>query len=492
VAEIGGEPTVIASATSGSLGLYAPDGTLIRTMQQGSSLNLFESASVGDVRGDGTRSLVKYEIGIEQAANLLLVGQNVPYSHYIGSWNADSGAPNPGYPTITDDYQFLSSSTIAKVNPLGPTNQILAGTGLGLLHAYDGVSGVDAPGFPKVTGGWMFAPAELSDDGRMAGITREGFLFEWDTDAPPCQPPSQWPTFRHDPMGSGNLDRDGTAPGAPGQLKLETLGGDRYRVSFVSPGDDRMCGTPEAYIARIDGNEVNLGAPVAGGQQFSHEFTLPSGTLGSAVLSIQARDDAGGDIDDADGDNLGFPARARINEAAPGEPSPPGNGPGGGPGPGGDGSGPGGSPTGEDLAPCTDRLAPRSAFDRRGARVSSKRVKLFGSSKDRGCPPTGRVGERPGEVARVQVAIARRVRGRCRYMKSSGRFTRRRSCSRRPHFIAAKVRYSPSAGTTRFSFTLRNLDLPAGSYRLTARGIDANGNIEGLRSRSRVATVRLR
>jgi hypothetical protein len=128
------------------------------------ALNLFESAVVGDINGNGL-DVVKYQIDLGQAANLLLVGQNVPYSHRIGAYDVRTGTTNPGWPVITDDYQFLSSSTIGQVRP-GSSQQVLAGTGLGLLHAYDGVTGRDAPGFPKVTGGWLFAPAALSDDGR--------------------------------------------------------------------------------------------------------------------------------------------------------------------------------------------------------------------------------------------------------------------------------------------------------------------------------------
>src|SRR5205085_6417676 len=130
----------------------------------------------------GTLGVVKYQIGLAQAANLVLVGQNTPYNHLIGAFDASSGAPLNGFPTITDDYQFLSASTIAKVAPNGLGNQVVAGTGLGLLHAYnsangpEGVAGQDAPGFPKVTGGWLFSPAAISDDGRIADITREGFL----------------------------------------------------------------------------------------------------------------------------------------------------------------------------------------------------------------------------------------------------------------------------------------------------------------------------
>ncbi|MGO8126738.1 hypothetical protein ACC728_38155, partial [Rhizobium ruizarguesonis] len=83
-------------------------------------------------------------------------------------YDMTTGQPLPAFPTITDDYQFLSASNVAKVDPDSPANQVLAGTGLGLLHAYDGATAADAPGFPKVTGGWLYAPAALSADGRMA------------------------------------------------------------------------------------------------------------------------------------------------------------------------------------------------------------------------------------------------------------------------------------------------------------------------------------
>src|SRR6202011_3378604 len=169
--------------TGGALQELSPSGKTIRTMQQSGpqafgaasdatdksgALNLFESASVGDLLGSGTPDVVKYELSLSDAANLLLVSQNFPYNHLIGAWDGTSGAPLPSYPTVTDDFQFLSANNIAKTDPPLPSNQILAGTGLGLLHAYDGATGQDVSGFPKVTGGWLAAPAALSFDGRIA------------------------------------------------------------------------------------------------------------------------------------------------------------------------------------------------------------------------------------------------------------------------------------------------------------------------------------
>jgi hypothetical protein len=305
IANIGGQTVIVASTTGGALEELSPTGQVVRTMQQtgpqafgpaadatdrSAALNLFESASVGDLLGSGTPDVVKYELSLGQAANLLLVGQNFPYNHLIGAFDGSTGATLPAFPTVTDDYQFLSSNNVAKIDPSLPTNQIVAGTGLGLLHAYDGASGLDVSGFPKQTGGWLAAPASLAFDGRMADVTREGYLFQWQTQAPACQ--SEWPTFRHDQQDSGNYNHDGTPPNAPAAMKLSALGGGRYHLTFTAPGDNGPCGTPAAYISHLDGRLVNLGlgSPVAGGSTFSAEFSLPSG---SRHLGIQARDAAG-------------------------------------------------------------------------------------------------------------------------------------------------------------------------------------------------------
>src|SRR5581483_12190570 len=90
IASIGGSTQIITSATGGSLAENAPTGSQTRTMQQNTygpasdatdksgELNLFEGASVGDLLGTGSPDVVKYGLGLADAANLLLVGQNLP------------------------------------------------------------------------------------------------------------------------------------------------------------------------------------------------------------------------------------------------------------------------------------------------------------------------------------------------------------------------------------------------------------------------------
>ncbi len=317
IAQIGGQTVIVASSTGGALEELSPQGAVVRTIQQvgpeafgaasdatdkTGALNLFESASVGDVLGTGTPDIVKYEVSLGQAANLLLVGQNFPYNHLIGAFDGSTGLPLPAYPTVTDDYQLLSSNDIAKVDPTLPDNQIVTGTGLGLLHAYDGLTGHDVPGFPKVTGGWLFSPAAFAEDGRMADMTREGWLFQWQTEAPACQP--QWPSFRHDQQASGNYNHDGTPPDAPQHMTLTPLGGGRYTLAFTAPGDNGSCGTPARYIARIGNKitELGLGSPAAGGSTVSREVSLPAG---AKKLSLQAEDAAG---------NLGPAASVKVGK----------------------------------------------------------------------------------------------------------------------------------------------------------------------------------
>ncbi len=313
IAKIGGETVIVASVTGGALQELSTAGKTVRTIQQvgagafgaasdatdrTGALNLFESASVGDVLGSGTPDIVKYELSLGQAANLLLAGQNFPYNHLIGAFDGATGAPLPAFPTVTDDYQLLSANDIAKVDPSLPENEVVTGTGLGLLHAYDGLSGHDVPGFPKVTGGWLFSPAAFAEDGRMADITREGWLFQWQTEAPACQ--TQWPSFRHDQQDSGNYDHDGTPPGPALAASLSALGGGRYTLRFTAPGDNGSCGTPARYIARAGRTPVEIGAPAPGGTVVTREVTLPGG---GRKLTLQAEDAAG---------NLGVPVTVKA------------------------------------------------------------------------------------------------------------------------------------------------------------------------------------
>ena len=115
---------------------------------------------------------------------------------------------------------------------------------------------------------------------------------------PSCQ--SEWPSFRHDPQSTGNYDADGTAPATPDRLALISQGGTSFRLGFRSPGDDGLCDTATRYVAEVDGQPLDLGAPVEGGTTFTKDVTLPEG---ARKVTIRA----------ADG-----PANGAFNLGAPG------------------------------------------------------------------------------------------------------------------------------------------------------------------------------
>jgi hypothetical protein len=111
---------------------------------------------------------------------------------------------------------------------------------------------------------------------------------------------------------------------------------------------------------------------------------------------------------------------------------------------------------------CVDRLAPQSRFIRHGVRATRRHtISVRGTARDLGCSR---------RVARVTVAIARRAGGGgCRYVQASGRLGPRGKC-RRATYVSAR-------GTSRWAFT-PSRRLPAGTYVVRSRAIDAAGNVE--------------
>ena len=87
-------------------------------------------------------------------------------------------------------------------------SEVIAGSSGYLLHAFS-EDGGEAPGWPKRTGGWLLASPAVGDvdgDGllEVVAITREGWLFVWDTPASRSAP-RDWPVFRRDARNSGRF-----------------------------------------------------------------------------------------------------------------------------------------------------------------------------------------------------------------------------------------------------------------------------------------------
>ena len=232
----GGPPEVIIGSTLGDMVVLGGDGKAKYDLQgapsagentgPGTTVNLFEYPAVGDTTGLGSLNIFKGGLPIAGLANLVAIGQNIPYSHVVQGWNARTGAQLPGWPRATDDWQLLSSPSIANVGG-GDEREVLVGNGLYMLHAYQ-PSGAEPQGFPKFTGGWLSGVTPIGDidgDGKLeiANWTREGNIFVWDTDAPACGGNNEWWGFRHDDHNSGVYGNDTRAPSPVRDLSVTSL-----------------------------------------------------------------------------------------------------------------------------------------------------------------------------------------------------------------------------------------------------------------------------
>jgi len=252
------------------------------------ALNLFESAAVGDVLGTGTPDVVKYELSLAQAANLLLVGQNFPYNHLIGAFDGSTGLPLPAFPTVTDDYQLLSQRH-REVDPTLPTNQ----------SWWARASACCTP----TTAGRATTCRASEGDRRLAVLARrvrkrraDGGHHARRVAVPVADRSARLPAAVAvvPPRPTGQRQLQPRRYGRPRGVENDfDLAGRRQVPARVhGPGNDGPCGTPARYIVRLGGQEtdVGLGSPAAGGTAVSREVTLPAGTK---KLSLQAEDAAG-------------------------------------------------------------------------------------------------------------------------------------------------------------------------------------------------------
>ena len=312
---------VSISAATGAARLISGGGTPLRTYSNQSAgglvrddsiqLNLADYPAIGRLSDALGPSVVKGGLSLAGVANLLAVNQNLEFNHTVQAWDPRTGAYRAAYPRATDDFQLLSQPVIAKAGGAGGGRQAIVGTGLYQLHAY-GEGGQEPAGWPKFTGGWIFATPTVGDmngDGELdvMTLTREGFAFAWGTGVPACQSGGtstndEWWSFSHDEHATARYGHDARPPGAPRGLGGERSGS-TLTLAWRSPGDDLLCGDPARYrvIAsrgRIDGPQDGtlLGEFDAGkgGSGAGRAVTLPPELRdGDIQVAVIYRDEAG-------------------------------------------------------------------------------------------------------------------------------------------------------------------------------------------------------
>ena len=262
------QPEVIGNVSTGDVGSTQPnggEGVWYESDPQGGDttdkskvLNLFENPIAANIDSTPGAEIIKGGLTLNQAANLLAVGQNVPYNHVVQAWNAETGASLPAFPQAVDDYQLLSSPSVADVSD-SPGNEILVGTGLYYLRSLNSQGIEGAPTdcttafcWPKFTGGWIYPTPAIGDtdgDGDLdiTTLTREGHAFSWGTNRPACGTNDEWWTSRHDEWNTGAYGTDTRPPGAPGNLRVHLAGPHVLVLHWEAPGDDWLCGTATRY-----------------------------------------------------------------------------------------------------------------------------------------------------------------------------------------------------------------------------------------------------
>jgi len=114
---------------------------------------------------------------------------------------------------------------------------------------------------------------------------------------------------------------------------------------------------------------------------------------------------------------------------------------------------------------CADTAAPASSLA--VLRAAAGRLPATGTARDAGCAATASKRARAGRVARVSLAISRRVAGGCRYVTARGALTAVKPCDAPLALIARGAKSWRVAARA-----------PRGTYRVRWQAIDSSGNLE--------------
>ncbi len=187
--------------------LGTPFGGAADSQDGGVIATAFGGPSLGDLDGDGIPDVAAPTVGLGQALDQLLPGKQVGDTQ-LSAWStADLSTMLPGFPHRTTDLALFVTPAMVDVDGDGDLD-VVAGNGVQLIDALD-AHGHVAPGFPKLTGGWVVGTpgfGDLDGDGiaEMAVTRRDGVVLVWHTSAP-TDSLTGWSRFGHDGRNSGDI-----------------------------------------------------------------------------------------------------------------------------------------------------------------------------------------------------------------------------------------------------------------------------------------------
>jgi hypothetical protein len=238
--------------------------------------------------------------GLGKLLDNQIPARQFPAENQLGAWSITdaAGAPSdgrlaPAYPRVVNDLQFLAGPAVADIDGDG-LPEAIEGSGVYDVHAVD-INGVEAPGWPKFTHGWMVqspAVGDINGDGdlEVVGSTREGKLFVWQTEGDECGF-IPWRRWHHDEWGSGNYHTDARPPAAlqTQDVTPEPTGPTTLRLDLARvPGDDLFCGTA-TFDVRVSEFPITDDASFADALPLM-SIEAPAGSRGPGA--VLATDDA--------------------------------------------------------------------------------------------------------------------------------------------------------------------------------------------------------
>lgn len=221
--------------------------------------------------------------GVASTAGALLVtGSGLPIKNSLRAYSASSGAPQAGFPAITQGLDFLGAPAVADVDGDGEPD-LLEGGDSSALHAF-GPGGGQAGGFPKFTSGWvLYAPTvgDLDSDGAndVTALTREGYLSAWKTDGKAAAN-HEWWSYRHDDRNTARYGED-TRP--PGVARSAAFDAGRF-LGFRAPGDDWYEGRASEYRLTFNGASATAARRALGSRRVGGVRAAQSGSGASATV----------------------------------------------------------------------------------------------------------------------------------------------------------------------------------------------------------------
>lgn len=185
--------------------LGTPRGARSDSPDGGLMVSAFGGPALGEIGGTPGLDVATTTVGLAQLADQLFAGDQRGDTQ-LTAWDGTTRAPLRGFPQRTSDLAFFVTPAIADVSGDGRA-EVIAGNGVSLLDAID-ADGDDAPGYPKLTGGWLVGTPGLGDidgDGvaEMAVVRRDGVLMVFRTKGQLSD--ASWPRFGHDGRNSGTV-----------------------------------------------------------------------------------------------------------------------------------------------------------------------------------------------------------------------------------------------------------------------------------------------